>query len=1779
METFGKSLRSIFLLWMLAIVLVIPSAHASNYYWVNGTGNWSDNFNHWALTSGGNTFHSTPPGLHDNVFFDVNSFAQAGDTVFMDAFTVSCNTMNWTGVQFTPVFYNSYQNIFQSYFNPFDYNLRLYGSLILDPNMIWEFSGKVGFVSNLAGNTIVSAGIPINADLAFNNVNGGWFLSDSLVTTKSVIVTNGNFNTNNHFVSCFSFETYSPVSSAYINLGTSEIRCIYQWSYQGASNKINATNATISFDNTSNSINNASSFWSTNSVLYHNVIFYGDARINLSSSSSFHIDKLVFEKNASIGFPNSIADTLIFNNPGFKISGRDMIGNIAGGKYTEINGSCNAFVTVEDVDFTQDSGVVIFNFCDFKQFTCTGNATFTANNCPPYAGVPVINFSPTLITDLYWIGNSGNWNDPAHWSTSSGGAGGVSCLPSAFTNVHIDSNSFSSPGQTITVDSSEKIYCRNFEWTNVQSGSAFFSEDSLSKLSIYGSLNLVYPINFNFRGSIVLRSDAFGNTIHTGNNLLNCEQFITDAFPTSTFILDDSLKVKGDVLTLSGNLLFSGNYLSCRYLNSSNSNLNGSTVELLDGFTGHFNGYGAKVYIHGSTQKLTATIHDFSGYIWMIECFGNLQVLSPLDASKIILHGNSTFNEAIIADTVIFNSPGKILGFTADLTYQINYLEANGDCNQLISILGAGNFTNLIDISDAQISYAFISNFPVTGNITVYNCKNHGGNTNVNFSSAPAKNIYWIGGSGRWDDPNHWSLTSGGPPATCAPTIDDHVFFDANSFTAFGQYVYVPQSFYRGCGSMDWTGAAYTPTMIFDTLDIGIFYMTGSLTLIPQMNWENRGLIEYGRTISGGTITSSGHDLSSAGIIFRTDGMFGYSLLDSLTCSGFLALYNGKFNSTNQSIHAGRIITTYSSPYPIQAFLGSSYIKLDGELHLNNSSGTQLLYLDSATIEANLAEIHDSLCTIGSLTIHFEYYGAGNYGHIKKLIIKGDAWLSDNAKFKLDTLLVNNPGFTVYIIDSLTADYVAINGDQGCEKWCTIQSNSTQNASLIVSTGFVFADYVALKSISAAGGAIFVADHCRDLGNNTGWSINSISGNKDYYWINGKGHWSDPLHWSLSSGGASAGCTPSDYDNVHFDANSFSSFGDTEFTEHYTKFNDMDWTGVQYNPSLFPGYWITAGGSLIVTPNVNLPYYCNIQFTANDSDNIIRFSGAPVNTSGGNQLRFSGSGLWQLDDSLSAEGYQFLFQNGTFKSNHYLVRAEIMDLIPTGSNKVQVDFGTSGIYTYGFTCKDTSIVDLNAIDANFYTGIFNGGDHQEYGYVESNIFSSDSCHIHMGICKGFQTYLPKYSNIDSLVFTNEVYLCEVSADTSFVSGKWIINNSPVQPILFKSQTAGISVITMMTNDTLCFDNLFLKDVHIVGGVTAFAGYNSVDLGNNSGWIFSSCAMSVDSIWPGDANYDLVVNNVDVLNIGVAYGESGPVRTNPVITWTPQFATDWSTNFNNGFNYKHADCNGDGLVDNNDTLAISLNYGQVHAYRLGGLPPQILTAPLLYLVSSVDTANLSQIVDIDVFLGLASLPVDSIYGIAFTINFNPALIDTTSVSFDYTGSWLGTAGSDMLTFEKVYASDGYADLAMVRTDHVNESGYGFLARMGVVIVDNVAGKITAPFTISNVTAITYNQTILDFNISGDSVDIDTSAILSIIQNPENEIRVFPVPARENLHIYSTGVKIEKIEMFSLFGEVMLSLQPRSNNYTINTEEFKNGVYILKCFTANGLINKKIEIIHR
>ena len=135
---------------LLTIILITYSAFGqSDYYWVGGTGNWSNYSSHWATSSGGNIFHTTTPSSNDNVIFDSNSFSANSQTVTLNADNESVGNMTWLGVTNTPTF------------NMSSKQLMVHGSITYDPIMTINSPGTLTFTSTTVSYTHLT--LPTNA--------------------------------------------------------------------------------------------------------------------------------------------------------------------------------------------------------------------------------------------------------------------------------------------------------------------------------------------------------------------------------------------------------------------------------------------------------------------------------------------------------------------------------------------------------------------------------------------------------------------------------------------------------------------------------------------------------------------------------------------------------------------------------------------------------------------------------------------------------------------------------------------------------------------------------------------------------------------------------------------------------------------------------------------------------------------------------------------------------------------------------------------------------------------------------------------------------------------------------------------------------------------------------------------------------------------------------------------------------------------------------------------------------------------------------------------------------------------------------------------------------------------------------------------------------------------------------------------------------------------------------------------------------------------------------
>jgi len=119
---------------------------------------------------------------------------------------------------------------------------------------------------------------------------------------------------------------------------------------------------------------------------------------------------------------------------------------------------------------------------------------------------------------LFWVGGSGDWHNPANWSSSSGGFGGFG-VPNNTSSAVFDQLSFAITGDVIT--SSTNLNCLDLDFRDV-TNMPIFRVGLADTLNIDGSLLLNPDIVWEVQSPVIFRDDMGGRQINTGgHNFLN----------------------------------------------------------------------------------------------------------------------------------------------------------------------------------------------------------------------------------------------------------------------------------------------------------------------------------------------------------------------------------------------------------------------------------------------------------------------------------------------------------------------------------------------------------------------------------------------------------------------------------------------------------------------------------------------------------------------------------------------------------------------------------------------------------------------------------------------------------------------------------------------------------------------------------------------------------------------------------------------------------------------------------------------------------------------------------------------------------------------------------------------------------------------------------------------------------------------------------------------------------------------------------------------------------
>lgn len=343
----------------------------------------------------------------------------------------------------------------------------------------------------------------------------------------------------------------------------------------------------------------------------------------------------------------------------------------------------------------------------------------------------------------------------------------------------------------------------------------------------------------------------------------------------------------------------------------------------------------------------------------------------------------------------------------------------------------------------------------------------------------------------------------------------------------------------------------------------------------------------------------------------------------------------------------------------------------------------------------------------------------------------------------------------------------------------------------------------------------------------------------------------------------------------------------------------------------------------------------------------------------------------------------------------------------------------------------------------------------------------------------------------------------------------------------------------------------------------------------------SVTISRDYVWPGDTDHNGIANHLDLLNIGLAYGETGPARSgeNPH-EWAPMEAADWERRTPKTLlDYKHIDADGNGQITVADTSLIIQNWGRITTWYDAPEDDGIVRfepaqgAPLFIAAREEVKPGKNTF---DVILGTEQDPAEEVYGLAFSIYYQYEGIKSEQVYAGFDPSWLGMVDDNLLAIQRNFPEDNRIDIAITRIDGQNISGRGAIASLHVTIEDIIlfdADDGLIYFSIDHVKAIDFAEEERPMTPEARSMIITGQTTPTDDVLHESSVDIFPNPAADHLVIQSEGVVPERLIIMSPLG-IVIRQQPYQR--TLLLEGLQAGAYFLKIEAKGQSIVKSFVV---
>jgi arylsulfatase A-like enzyme len=342
------------------------------------------------------------------------------------------------------------------------------------------------------------------------------------------------------------------------------------------------------------------------------------------------------------------------------------------------------------------------------------------------------------------------------------------------------------------------------------------------------------------------------------------------------------------------------------------------------------------------------------------------------------------------------------------------------------------------------------------------------------------------------------------------------------------------------------------------------------------------------------------------------------------------------------------------------------------------------------------------------------------------------------------------------------------------------------------------------------------------------------------------------------------------------------------------------------------------------------------------------------------------------------------------------------------------------------------------------------------------------------------------------------------------------------------------------------------------------------------------------VWPGDTNNDGLVNQADVLPLGLCWDVTGPARQNRSHNWIGQAAIPWMTPI-----CTYADANGDGMVNQADILPIGLNWGRTHS--LSGL--SFKSTDLLSKGNSPLAANLQFAIEGDAnlgedfWVGIQANDAANLFGVSFEIVYAPKGRVTPLTAEAGNG-----LGDDLLFFSSIDTTTVRIGIGSSRkAGQGGVTGSGIIARIKMRISGSaIVGQDTIWLSLENAQANDPEGNAIQFDLSNVTlvpIITDVSAAQADLPNMFSLQANYPNPFNPSTTIiYDLPEKAEvTIEIFDIRGRhvrTLISQTQQPGRQTVvwdgrdeQGREIASGLYIYRLRAGASIIESHKMLLLR